>query len=84
MDSSGIYGQTEFNGFREFRDLLAADNELLTKTFVEKLLTFATGRELGFSDRPEVQQIVDHAIREKAGIQDLFHLVIQSEVFRTK
>lgn len=38
--------------FREFRDLLATREDTLARNFVSKLLTFATGREMGFSDRP--------------------------------
>ena len=59
VDSSGkLPDGREFKGFRQFRKLLASDPETLAKTLTTKLLTFATGREMGFSDRAEIDQIV--------------------------
>ena len=85
VDASGEFpsGHT-FAGFAEFRDHLASQPELLARTFVEKLLTFAAGRELGFSDRAEIQRIVTAAAKNNYGVRDLIHLAIQSEIFRSK
>ena len=63
---------------------LAQDSELLAKTLTSKLLTFATGRELGFSDRAEVEQIVKASAEKGYGMRDIVHLVVQSEIFRRK
>lgn len=85
VDCSGeLPDGREFADFKQFRDHLAKDKELLTKTFTEKLLTFATGRELGFSDRPAIDKIVSQAKAKDYGVRDLIHLVIQSELFRNK
>ncbi len=85
VDSTGITedGRT-FEGFQQFREYLAEDDQMLTRTLVSKLLTFATGRELGFSDRNEVDRIVALATKEKHGIRDLIHDVVQSKIFRYK
>lgn len=85
VDSSGeLPGDRPFVDFRGFREYLGADQRLLTRTLTEKLLTFATGRELGFSDRSEVDHIVAESEKKGFGIRDLIHLVVQSDVFRTK
>lgn len=85
VDSSGRHpDKRTFDGFPQFRDQLAADQELLARTLTKKLLTFATGRELGFSDRVEIERIVKASAAKKHGVRELIHLVVQSEIFRRK
>ncbi len=85
VDSSGNFADgREFSGFLEFRDHLAEDEDVLARALTTKLLTFATGREMGFSDRPEINQIVKQSAEQGYGIRDLFELIVTSEIFRTK
>lgn len=85
VDASGeLSGGRKFEGYREFRDLLASDQKMLTTAFASKLLTFAAGRELGFSDRPEISRIVEESIRTGNGVGDLVRLVVASKIFRQK
>jgi len=85
VDSSGkMPGGGTFQDFRQFRDALAADPRPSAKAMTKKLLVFATGRELGFSDRAEVDRIVTASERHGYRIRDLIHLVVQSDLFRTK
>ena len=63
---------------------LAEDEELLARAFVRKLLTFATGRELGFSDREEVERIVSQCSGGDYRVGDLLHAVISSNIFQYK
>lgn len=85
VDASGqLADGRPFSGFHEFRDLLAQDEKTLARAFATKLLTFATGREMGFSDRPEVDRIVESSRSSNHGVRDLIRLVIASETFRTK
>lgn len=85
VDASGVLPDgREFTDFIEFRDHLAADEAQLAKAFVTKLLTFATGREMGFSDRPEITRIVESAAADGYRVRRLVHAVTQSEIFLTK
>ena len=85
VDASGeLQDGTRFDGFQEFRDLLAKDENLLAKTLATKLLTFATGREMGFSDRITINKIVQQSKIKGHGLRDLIELVVLSDVFRTK
>lgn len=85
VDSTGTFPDgTQFAGVIEFRDHLAKQEDQLARAFLEKLLTFGTGRELGFSDRPEVGRLVQASARNRHGIRDLIHLAISSEIFRNK
>ena len=85
VDASGelINGQ-EFDGYRQFRDHLASDPERLATTFVRKLLTFATGRELGFSDREAIARIVASTKASRYGMRDLLLASVTSTIFLEK
>ncbi len=85
VDSSGVTEDGRpFDGYRQFRDHLASDPDRLATTLAKKLLTFSTGRELGFSDRVEIERIVQQSSRKGHGVRELIHLVITSEIFRSK
>lgn len=85
VDASGeLVDGTPFADYREFRDQLASREQMLARTFVTKLLTFATGREMGFSDRPEINQIVTDAADNHYRAGDLIHAVVASSLFQTK
>lgn len=85
VDASGELPSGEkFAGFAEFRDLLAQDPDRLARAFAGKLLTFGTGRELGFSDRAELSRLVAESRKSSHGLRDLVKLVVTSEIFRRK
>lgn len=85
VDSSGkLADGREFEGFRQFRNYLAEDPDTLAKTLAVKLLTFATGREMGFSDRAEIDRIVQASSKTGYRVGDLIHLCIQSDIFRNE
>ncbi|MEM1296936.1 MAG: DUF1592 domain-containing protein [Verrucomicrobiota bacterium] len=85
VDASGeLADGSQFAGFNEFRTLLAQDQAPLARALVTKFLIFATGREMGFSDRPEINQIVKEAAKQGYGVRDLLHLAITSQIFLNK
>ncbi|MCS5631896.1 MAG: DUF1588 domain-containing protein, partial [Pirellulaceae bacterium] len=85
VDASGeLINGREFDGYRQFRDQLASDPERLATTFVRKLLTFATGRELGFSDRDEIARIVASTKASRYGMRDLLLASVTSTIFLEK
>jgi hypothetical protein len=85
VDPSGHLstGQS-FANFRELRNILAADQDRLAKALATKLLIFATGREMGFSDRPEIARIVQQSAQRQYRVQELIHQVIASRIFHEK
>ena len=65
VDAAGTLpdGRT-FAGIREFRQLLLShDERLVAQNMVGQLLTFATGAPVGFSDRQQVDRILDQQPR---------------------
>ena len=85
VDASGeMSGGKKFGGFTQFRDMLAENEGALAKTLATKLLTFATGREMGFSDRVEIERIVTASKANGYGVRGLIEQVVTSELFRKK
>ena len=85
VDASGQFENgVAFADFIAFQTHLASQPENLARALVRKLLTFATGRELGFSDRAEVERIVRQSARNGYRVRDLIHLVVGSRIFQSK
>ena len=85
VDSSGNFSDGEpFENIHEFMDELAGNDSVLARAFVSKLLTFATGRELGFSDRDEIASIVSSCSAHDYRTADLLHAVLSSNIIQNK
>jgi hypothetical protein len=85
VDASGtLVDGASFEDFRQFRELLAENEAMLARTFVTKLLTFATGREMGFSDRAEIDEIIADASDSQYAAGELLKAVVASKIFRSK
>ena len=52
-----------------------------TRSLTEKLLSYATGRELVPSDRPAIDAILREMRQDNKGLRDLIEAVVLSEVF---
>lgn len=85
VDSSGeLLSGERFANYVEFRQLMAENRQQLAKAFATKLLTFATGREMGFSDREEIERIAKQVSEPGQGVRDLLKLVVCSDIFKNK
>lgn len=74
----------KFASFADLQKLLLADQDRIARCIIEKLLVFATGRPMGFSDRAEIDRILAASKAKGHALRDLIHAVVQSEVFRSK
>jgi hypothetical protein len=72
-----------FRDIREFKQLLLKDEKQLVKGLTEKLVTYALGRRIGFSDRPHVEGIVSSLANHNLGLRSLVHEIVQNELFGT-
>lgn len=85
VDSSGVLQDGRpFSGFEEYRNLIAKEEDQLAKALLTNFLTFGTGRKMGFSDRPEIKEIVEHSAKHGHGIRELIHAAIASDIFQSK
>jgi hypothetical protein len=85
VDASGqLADGTPFAGYREFRELLARDPKELARALSTKLMTFATGRDMGFSDRESIEAVVASTKASQHGLRDLIEQIVLSGTFRRK
>ncbi len=52
--------------------------------FVEKLLTYGSGRRIEAVDRPEVDRIVAAAKKAGLGTRDVLQLVVESPILQSR
>jgi mono/diheme cytochrome c family protein len=85
LDSSATLpdGRT-FKNFDEFRQLLLADKDQVTRCLAEKLLIYSTGAGLDFIDRPAVDGIVAQTRDHGYGLRTMVHEVVESPLFLSK
>lgn len=85
VDSSGeLTTGAKFASLSEFKKLLLAADDRVARAMTEKLLTFATGRGMGFSDRAAIDRLVEQSKVKGHTLRDLIHAVVQSEIFLSK
>ena len=85
VDSSGnMPDGKKFSGINEFKDILAADEKTLLTSLANHLAVYSTGREISFSERTEIDQIVYQCQQKGGGIRTLVHELVKSPLFRRK
>jgi hypothetical protein len=70
-----------FHDIREFKALLKRDPDTIARCLAEKLLTYALGRGLGFSDRETIESIAAQVRQHNYGFRSLIQEVAASEAF---
>lgn len=74
----------KFADLVEFKKLLLTDPEQIARCLTEKLVTYATGQPVGFSDHAAVGRILTESKGADYGLRSLVHAVVGSELFRNK
>lgn len=86
VDSAGAL--TDGRTFKDIRDfkrlLLDGDEHTVARNFVDQLATYATGAPIGFSDRKDVQEILDRSRASGYGARDIVYGIVNSNLFRNK
>jgi hypothetical protein len=83
VDASGeLHGGAPFKEIREFKKLVLRDKDALAGALTGKILAYALGRGMGFSDRVEIARIVGSARASNYGLRSLIHEIVQSPSFR--
>ena len=73
-----------FRDIDDYKRLLLADKDQLTRNLAEKLLTYATGAAPSKLDQPHVEAIVQNLRAQNHGFRALIHEVVRSPVFQSK
>ncbi|MXZ09259.1 MAG: DUF1592 domain-containing protein [Gemmatimonadetes bacterium] len=85
IDASDVLSDgSKFDNLVGFKKILMQKKDQFARCLTEKMLTYATGRTLEATDRPEVDRIVNDLKTQGYGLKDLVLLVATSEPFLTK
>ena len=85
LDVSGqLPSGAEFKTVQEFKTSLLIEKEKFVKGFTEKLLCYALGRPIGYSDHLTVEQITRHASKHEFRLQEIIQATVASTFFQTK
>ena len=82
VDASGtLLSGGAFNDIDDLRRLLIADRDQLARNMVRQFLIYATGRNLRFSDRAEIESLVQANRGQGYGMRALLQGVVTSHMF---
>jgi hypothetical protein len=73
-----------FKDVREFKALLLQDEAPLARNLAKQLITYATGAPVRFSDRDEVESIVQRSSSRQFGLRTIVHEIVRSDLFQIK
>jgi len=85
VDPSGQLPTGEpFQNLADFQALLLRQPEALAANMTRQLLMYATGSEPHYSDRREINRILERTKPNNYGLRSLIDAIVQSELFLTK
>ncbi len=73
-----------FRDVKEIKRLLMSDEVPVARNLARQLVVFATGAPVRFSDRAELEQILQRASARQYGVRTLVEEIVRSELFQTK
>jgi hypothetical protein len=73
-----------FANLPEFKRLLLANPDNIARTVAQKLMVYGTGSGLEYGDGEAIDRIVAESRKTGHGLRTLVHLVVQSQMFRSK
>ena len=85
VDASGqLPDDRKFTGIADFKTLLATDKHILLHNLAKQLTVYATGRDIAFSDRAALNDIVARTEQQGGGIRTLLHEIVLNSLFQTR
>jgi hypothetical protein len=82
VDTTGklLDGRT-FTNITDLKTLIAADPRQLARNLLHQFTIYATGTPVRFSDRPEIESLLNTCAKDNYRVRDLIHALIQSRIF---
>jgi hypothetical protein len=82
IDASGeMLGGGSFNDIHELKALLRSQPRVLARNFLQQLLFYSTGTPARFSDRREIDHILDRTGDNGYRVRDLLYGLVSSRMF---
>ena len=83
--TSVLPGAVSLDGISGLKKYLVQDRaEQFVAATVEKMASFALGRQLAFADRPAVREITQQVRKSGDGVKTMVIAVVTSELFQSK
>lgn len=73
-----------FRDINDFKRLILSDEQAIARNLARQLVTFATGAPVRYSDREELERILERARAREYGVRTLVEEIVKSELFQTK
>jgi mono/diheme cytochrome c family protein len=73
-----------FGDVTEFKRLIATDEAAIARNLARQLVVFATGAPVRFTDRAELERILERARARDYGVRTLVEEIVRSELFQVK
>ncbi len=73
-----------FRDIREFKHLLLQDEVPIARNLARQLTIYATGAPVRFSDREQIEKIVQQSSSRQFGLRTIVHEIVQSDLFQMK
>lgn len=85
VDAAGqLPNGRKFSDIKEFKRLLLADEAQIARNLASQLVVYATGAPVRFSDRPQIEQILQRTAQGHFPARSLVHQIVQSDLFLNK
>lgn len=82
VDASGrLMDGRRFQDIRELKAILAANPRQLARNLLHQFTIYATGTPVRFSDRPEIEAMLDTCAADGYRVRDLLLALVQSKIF---
>ena len=82
VDASGqLLDGSRFRDIHKLKSLLASKTRQLARNLLHQFTIYATGTPVRFSDRLEIQSLLDASELDGYRVRDLIHSLVQSRIF---
>jgi hypothetical protein len=84
VDASGALSDGRaFKDVNDLTALLSNDPARLARAFVAHLSRYATGADVSYADRREIERVVASTEDKQFGIRSLVHALVSSRIFQS-
>ncbi len=82
VDTTGkLLDGRAFTDVTDLKILIAADPRQLARNLLHQFTIYATGTPVRFSDRPEIESLLNSCAKDNYRVRDLLHALVQSRIF---
>jgi hypothetical protein len=74
----------KFSDVRDFKQLILQDEAQIARNITRHLVVYAAAAPIRFSDREQIEQILQQTKSRQYGVRSLVHAIVQSELFLNK